>query len=649
MHCKRIFFILSMAFISCSVAMDRPTHQLIVEKANELLTNNVAKLQAYIDLENLGYYSSRLNYACGVLKHLFSIYKDKQIRCLYGDSAYYLASRVVRRADDREKLMKALDCYNFEKASKILKENPDVINAYTNCLYAGKVNPLAESVIKDDKAAIKFLLAQKNICRRSCGKTSIFSLAKSKCVLKVLLNQEEIYLESKEQPFLLTQMITVKPFVDSFERADYALRHRRAICISFESLDDILYAAIKDDYNLSFVKFLLYHQANIFHKTQYGKSPLQIITKKNNNKEIFELLRKYNIYYIPFSHCNIIEWLIDCDKLKSNLKTEENRALLLNLFAQLFTILKSHNPLIKSTYPSVQMLPTGWCFNNASFDDLKKMASKKAIRYIDSLITDICTLAFNYLWFFNTKAFNALAENYNFILQYSPQETFKICDHFLQQDEEMFLWLMERDLNFTGTNNHSDTLLHQAFKYQKRHTFKCLVQENDFIVKKNNEGKTVIDLIAEKNDKDYAALFLHSCLARYKGSNKFWSRVELGIDYSFEDFLYRKEVRKILKNVNLSLFDRTEKGLYQPLLHTLVKNDLLDLVKIVLKRGVKVNEIDGEGRSALWYAVALLDPRNMMMLLLNYGGSIDCDVIDNCKDIDMTQFLWRLMPMNLLD
>jgi hypothetical protein len=162
-------------------------------------------------------------------------------------------------------------------------------------------------------------------------------------------------------------------------------------CGSSSMLEDALST---QDYS---VRFLLQHGAcplqtinkqNLFQKIFYNQKKPS--TTKKIDYSVLNILQEASLFFIPFEYGDIVALLRNgaqglqqlCDELPLDEKQKIEEFL-----ATFFAVLARHDATKRvSGYPVVTMLPEGYFFNNASFDDLNRLVGKDGVEYVIRLL-----------------------------------------------------------------------------------------------------------------------------------------------------------------------------------------------------------------------------------------------------------------------
>lgn len=660
----RIIFFFSLGLLPyVCFSMDQ-LPKSILKKVDQLLAHNAELLHKSINKENQGIPSPVLYEAQDVLNIFFNHSGISHIVNSYPAHVIHIAQLVAERSNDRERLMSALYSYDLEKTINVLQENPDVKNAHKDfqidfSYYDRRfLPPLSQAVMQDNWYAISFLLGCDGICINSQA-VSILSLAQSKRALKLLFLRGITRAIPESERSAVIERTLQRSHRYKYETADYIVKSFAKdssygiFKINIRKyVQELLYESIKYDRDPDCIEFLLDHGADPFQKNSHGKLPIRALIKKDKN-ELFHVCKAKNILFIPFRVCNIIQLLQkNVEELHFLLhlsSDKSNRRALTNLFAELFMVLKNYKPVDSVHEQKIMLLSDGWCFNNASLRDLEKICSKETIIYIDKCLEGLAATGLLELKGHPDigpflKEFKKRVAKYPFILRYSPQETFKLWHPFVHKGEDnLFSFLMYGpDLGAYAWDN--STLLHNAIFPKNIKGIQFLAQENNMLLQKHNHFGSPIEALIKLKDPLLLNIFLHACLARYTQSKVFISPNTAHKPSLYADYLYRNQVRKMLKEIKnpnvLMVQDEKDKE-YIPLLHLLVKRNVVDLCEILLKNGAYIHKEDSNNKTPLWYAVRYYQGPQIIMLLLSYKPYLDHDVIKECIDPHMKSFLYK--------
>ncbi len=612
----------------------------LFKSVEKLLENKGRCLKKWVQEENDGNYSYDLSKACITLEKFFSCENISDIVNTYDPKVIQRAQLVAERQSDRAKFMEALHSYDFGAADKIIEHNPDVINAYKSFgICSGELTPLHEFVAADDASAVAYLLdndwrwkANKNALggKGFHSDKPVVCLAKSTYVMKELLKasvdlSKRSFLDDKSVLFCL--LTSKKNF--SLDLADCMIKHARKDFI-FAMIhnrgeffgDTLLHYFIQYGYSYDAIRFLLHHKANPFQLNNEGKTPLQlaIATKK---AEVLRLFKEANIFFVPFTAGDIIALLRnDAQELKRFFKKGNavEKYTLRNLLAELFIVLNHHSLSHRTSMNGIMMLHEGWCFNNATYDDLQRLVGKEGIVYVKNMLYKISGTA-RECASTDAKNFEKMINKNTFILQYDKQHVFEMILQLIKNNNEDLCKdavsyypgdSFKPDL--TGVDENKNTLLHCAVLLNRPWAVDMLAREHTLLAQRNNQDKTALDLAAAAENKACLKALLNCIFFNWEG-------------YCFDGFLYREEMKKLFESIQ-NVNELTVGGI--PLLHRAVQTDWFELCEIVLKKGADIQATDKQGKTALWY----VETRNILILLMAYAVRMGYGPILSQKMID---------------
>jgi len=362
----------------------------------------------------------------------------------------------------------------------------------------------------------------------------------------------------------------------------------------------LLHECIKWDWQYA-LPFLLHYQENPFALNKDGETPVSLAIDKNN-AHVFKQVR---VFFVPFEPYDVIDLLRDgAQKVQTAFKARDiMKTCYTNKLAELFIVLEQHAASKSTALDGIMMTSKGWCFNNATYGDVERLTGKQGITYVKDILGRICAQA-QFFVYYDWEKFTQEVARYPFIVQWDKQRFFDICFSLLN-DQEDCSWLLTFDADpfeydVTYADEDGNTLLHHAVLLNKPWAVALLATKPDTLLLCNKQGKTALDMSVASDDKTCLKAMLE-CI------------VDKCSDWRFDAFLYRKEIKKLFKGIkHFDAFIVDGK----PLLHRMAATGWFELCAIMLKNDARVDEQDGDGRTALWYA----NTRNILLLLLARGA-----------------------------
>jgi ankyrin repeat protein len=630
--------------LSCfdNVGMEPAQNNVQLFKSVEkLLENKGHDLKKWVQEENDGEYSYDLSKACVTLEKFFSCENISDIVNKYDPQVIHRAQLIAERQGDRAKFMEAMHSYDFPKADKIIENNPDIANAYQNYgLCGGDYTPLHEFVEADDAGAVDHLLTHSwcwKLNKNAWGGAGfdanepVICSAKSTYVMKQLLEANvDLRKKSRLDDENVLSCLLKNKGTFSFDLADCVIKHAGKDFI-FIMINDcsrssfgntLLHECIQYGYRYDVIRFLLHHKANPFQPNNEGKTPLQLAIKKKKTEEL-RLFKERNIFFVPFTAGDIIALLQNnAQELKRLFKqgSAVEKYTMRNLLAELFIVLNHHSSSHSASMDGIMMLREGWCFNNATYDDLQRLVGKEAIEYVKSILYKISRTA-RECASNDAKNFQKMIEQNTFVLQYNKQIVFEMIAQLIKNNNED---LCKDAISYypgdpfkpdiTGVDENKNTLLHYAVQLNKPWAVDVLAGQPALVSQRNNQGQTALDIAAASENKACLRALLNCIFFNWEG-------------YCFEGFLYREEMKKLFESIH-NVHALTVDGI--PLLHRAVQTGWFELCEIVLEKGADINEKDKHGKTALWY----VETRNILTLLMGYALRMGHGPILSQKMID---------------